>query len=84
MGVRIYPAAFDGHEMTLVEGVNGSRIPWDAEQIAARLRKDHSEGLLKRVHEVTGRAMADDQFQEALAGLYERLIKARPSKSDQN
>ncbi len=84
MGVRIYPAAFDGHEMTLVEGVNGSCIPWNAEEIAARLRKDHAAGLLKQSHQVTGRAMADDQFQEALAGLYQRLIKAQQSKSDQN
>jgi glycosyltransferase involved in cell wall biosynthesis len=73
MGLRVYPAAFDGHEMTLVEVGNGSLIAWDDSLIADRLRADIAKGLLKHPHQETGRAMADDAFREALANLYQRL-----------
>jgi glycosyltransferase involved in cell wall biosynthesis len=75
MGLRVYPAAFDGHEMTLVEGGNGSLVAWDDSLIADRLRADIAMGLLKNPHQETGRAMADGPFREALANLYQRIRK---------
>lgn len=74
MGLHVYPAAFDGHEMTLEQGRNGALIPWDADGIADRLRTDILAGVWKTPHAHLGRAMADDQYRKALAGLYQRLL----------
>lgn len=74
MGVRIYPAAFDGHEMTLVEGENGGLVPWEAAAIADLIRSDLLSGKLANPHHVVGKALADREFSRALGLIHQRLL----------
>lgn len=76
MGVRIYPAAFDGHEMTLVEGVNGALIPWDADAIALRIKADFATGKPVVEPPVVGKALSDQDFSKALCEIHRRLHEA--------
>lgn len=76
LGIPVFPAAFDGHEMTLVEGENGALIPWNASGIAAVINR--SMGLIREhSRSVTlAKGMSDKVFQQELLGIYRDLQTA--------
>lgn len=73
MGIPVFPAGFDGHEMTLVEGENGALIPWDARGIASvinrsmRLIQQHPSSA------ILAKGVSDEVFQQELLGVYRQL-----------
>lgn len=78
MGIPIFPAAFDGHEMTLVEGKNGARIPWDANGICCTLL-EYLPMIREKIRpSLLAHAVSDAQFQEQLLTIYQNLL----AKSD--
>jgi glycosyltransferase involved in cell wall biosynthesis len=73
LGVPVFPAPFDGHEMTLIEGGNGALIPWDAEGIAEVIIRS-----MPMIQEQTSTAhlakgCSDEEFQRRLLAFYESI-----------
>lgn len=78
LGVPVFPAPFDGHEMTLIEGGNGALIPWDAAGIAEVIIRS-----MPMIQEQTSTAQlakgcSDEEFQRRLLALYESISPVSP------
>jgi len=73
LGIRIYPAAFDGHEMTLVEGGNGHVVPWQTGGIVDIMMNDIENNKLRQCE---GEHKVPNKVE------FGKMLRARYSKFD--
>jgi glycosyltransferase involved in cell wall biosynthesis len=77
MGIPIFPTAFDGHEMTLIEGVNGYSIPWCSQGISNVLRKSWPLITRDQGSAQLARGISDDRFGPELVSIYKSIVEKK-------
>ncbi len=73
LGIPIFPAPFDGHEMTLIQGENGSLIPWDADGIAETLKRFMPMIKQQTSSSQLAKGCSDQEFQQQLLAIYDSI-----------
>jgi glycosyltransferase involved in cell wall biosynthesis len=75
MGIPVFPTAFDGHEMTLIDGCNGALIPWCSRGISDVLQKNLSMILKNQLPCTLSKGITDNEFGAQLIAIYRKIIQ---------
>lgn len=77
LGLRLYLTPHPGHEMILIENLNGRLLPWEPQEMARILEEEIQSGIIGQTHDILGEAVNPAQFAALMGQLYDEAIEEK-------